>query len=123
MGHKPNQDSTAVKKSEKHQAELARTPEQRLSAIRGSLAAKLFVTPDDQRFLLALYDQALSAIIVAGVVFSQQQQEIADLQAKLEEFRTVYEQENSSTSVKVERVLLPNAGPGIDQQVPGGPSF
>jgi hypothetical protein len=50
------QANRAVKKSEKKAAVSLRTPEERLAAIRGSVAAKLYVTPDDIRFLLDLYD-------------------------------------------------------------------
>ncbi len=137
MGHNPSTRSD--KKLEKKEAEALRTPEQRLAAIRGSLLAKLFVIPDDVRFVLGLYDSALSAIILAGAEYARlttlnasqstmivelqalvenakytvevlgkslldRKAEIADLQAKNDEFRDVYDQENRSTTLTVERV-------------------
>lgn len=65
------QAARAVKNSEKKTASALRTPEERLSAIRGSVAAKLYIIPDDIRFLLELYDgqmlanQILNADLIA----------------------------------------------------------
>ena len=113
MGHNVgDQANRAVKKSEKKAAAALRTPEERLAAIRGSLAAKLFVTPDDQRFLLIIYDQAISDLAWASgelrnakTAWEIAESEIITLRAQVEQFRTVYEQENRSTTVKVERVI------------------
>jgi hypothetical protein len=125
MGHTVgDQAAKAVKKSEKRAADAQRTPEQRLAAIRGSLAAKLFVTPEDQRFLLDLLDQATTivttlkqldqhqAVLIVDLQAKNAEQSgsIGELQSKLEEFRTVYEQENRSTKIKIERV---SAGDGL----------
>ena len=52
----------AVKNSERKQAVENRTPEQRVADIRKNRGAKLFVTPDDQDFLLAQYDASQSAV-------------------------------------------------------------
>jgi hypothetical protein len=46
----------AVKNAEKGQAPVERTGEERLSAIRGSVAAKLFVPIGEVGFLLGLYE-------------------------------------------------------------------
>jgi hypothetical protein len=114
MGHNVgDQANRAVKKSEKKSADALRTPEERLSAIRSSLAAKLFVTPDDVRFLLGLYDGRMEFIdqVVNPALETTRHDcdnfahQVVELQAKLDEFRTVYEQENRSTTVTVERVL------------------
>lgn len=47
-------------RTEKVKAATEKTPEERLSGIRGSLRAKLYVTPEDQRWLVELYDAATS---------------------------------------------------------------
>ena len=69
----------AVKNSQKKTVET-RTPEQVISDIRKNLAAKLFVTPDDQRFLLDQYDDVIRLATEEEIVY---QNEIADLQAQV----------------------------------------
>jgi hypothetical protein len=105
MGHNPsNRDA---KKSEKKQSDIIRTPEERLSAIRGSLAAKLFVTPTDVQFLLNSYDDQTKnldfAVKASNTSFGinshnlvdianqlvAAQQEIETLKAQIEQVRTV----------------------------------
>lgn len=49
-----------------------RTPEQILKDIRTNLAAKLAVTPDDQRFLLAKYDEVRAALQEMAPTVDQQ---------------------------------------------------
>ena len=97
----------AVKKSE-------RTSEQIMKDLRHNLASNLAVTPDDQRFLLAQYDVLLKNFIEQQTVAFQQGVEnakkIAELQAKNEEFRSVYEAENSSQTLKVETLASGEAG-------------
>jgi hypothetical protein len=123
MGHNPA--TREAKRSEKKEAEALRTPAERLAAIRSSCAPNctVFVTKDDVRFLLGLYDeldaiaeQQTQAIQIATATTRTDQATIADLQAKLAEFRDVYEQENSSTTLTVERVLsLNNPAPDITE--------
>ena len=55
------QAARSVKKSEKMKL-LERTPEQIIKDIRMNLNAKLAVTPDDVRFLLAKYDELSGAL-------------------------------------------------------------
>lgn len=121
MGHKPNSATKEVTKSEKKAAAALRTPAERLAAIRGSLAegCLVSVTRDDQKFLLGLYDAekgSYDALHAAFLVLGEANAEhirdrdmfahqTVDLKAKLDEFRDVYEQENSNTTIKVERVL------------------
>lgn len=56
MGHNGTQ---AAAKKEKVKAS-DRTPEQILKDIRNNVAAKLFVTPNDVRFLLGEYDKLVA---------------------------------------------------------------
>ncbi len=78
----------AVKNSQKVAADT-RTPEQRLSTIRQNRRAKLFITPDDQDFLLAQNDA--QAVVIADLnsqitAMVAAQEEIARLRAILNEF-------------------------------------
>ena len=66
MGHNVGDAAArSVKKSEKSKL-LERTPEEIIKDIRINLAAKLAVTPDDVRFLLAKYDAAEAAVAHLG---------------------------------------------------------
>jgi DNA-binding FadR family transcriptional regulator len=121
MGHNVgDQANRAVKKGERKQVEDKRTPEQRLADIRKNLDAKLFVTPDDQRWLLRQYDEihailtALKHNTAAKIAemttanfdaMTAANQEIDNLKAQIEQFRTVYEQENRSVAVEIEQVV------------------
>lgn len=69
----------AVKNSERKTVET-RNPKQVISDIRKNLAAKLFVPPDDQRFLLAQYDDVIRRATEEETVY---QNEIADLKAQI----------------------------------------
>lgn len=119
MGHNVGTAAAnAVKKSERVKP-ADRTSEQVLSDIRKNLAARLFVTPDDQRYLLVLYDtlmlkleqnqtllnQSPDIIKMATEAAEIANTEIVNLRSQVEQFRAVYEQENSSTEIKVERVM------------------
>jgi hypothetical protein len=68
----------AVKNSQKAAVET-RTPEQRLADMRKNLAAKLFVTPDDQRFLLASFDKACTELQEAQNIIGDMAKEVAQL--------------------------------------------
>lgn len=114
MGHTVgDQANRAVKKGvAREQVKETRTPEQILKGIRGNLVARLSVTPNDIQFLLAQYDDAravigtLSADVTEKLlVISTQDDTITELNSKLAEFRNVYEQENRSASVTVERTI------------------
>lgn len=62
MGHNVGKAAdNAVQKSAVKKA-VERTPEQILKDIRNHLDAKLAVTPDDVRFLLAQYDAAIAEL-------------------------------------------------------------
>lgn len=116
----------AVKNSERKQTET-RTPAQRLADIRKNRAAKLFVTPADQDFLLASLDAALASVQslttiaeAAGKSLESTRADrdrfahrVVELEAKVEEFRQVYEEENRSMALKVERI----AGEGTEAPV------
>ena len=109
------QAARAVKNSQKTVAET-RTPEEILKTIRGNIAAHLFVTPTDQRFLLEQYDAAITSIytvnrdhVTLRSAIEAQDAYIADLQAEIvrlneqiEQFRTVYEQENRNQTLRVD---------------------
>lgn len=119
MGHNVgDQANRAVKKGEKKAAEALRTPAERLKDIRNSAApgCVVAVTKDDVRFLLGAFDaeQEFShKLAVENVdlktLNASQSTMITELRDQIEQFRTVYEQENRSTTIKVERVLDPNA--------------
>jgi hypothetical protein len=80
----------AVKNSQKKTVET-RIPEQVISDIRKNLAAKLFVTPDDQRFLLQQYDNDQGTIqhlaqATAGLLVRAEsaEAEVADLKSQVD---------------------------------------
>ena len=119
MGHNVGDAAArSVKKSEKTKT-ADRTPLDVIADVRRNLLSGLAVPPDDQRFLLAQYDAAQSTVALLGqsttallkraetaeANVADQSGIIGELQSKIEEFRTVYEAENRSTTVKVERVL------------------
>ena len=119
MGHSVSDAAArSVKKGEKVKT-ADRTPEQIIADIRKNLGANLAVTPDDQRFLLAKYDEGRGELIAlsintetkiaemkqASLEAMQDANNLIDrLKAQVEEFRTVYEAENRSQSLVVERV-------------------
>lgn len=111
------QAARAVKNSEKKSAEALRTPEERMAAIRGSVAAKLYIVPDDIRFLLEKLDETFAAYAAQLAIVHTQDALVLELQAKVEEFRTVYEQENRNMALKVERVLPTEAEQQAEFQV------
>ena len=94
-----------------------RTVEQIIADIRRNLAARFAVTPDDQRVLFAEYLRVDLTLDEAKSTISDLKREVADLQkqvlvltAKNEEFRSVYEAENSSQTLKVETLASGEAG-------------
>jgi len=101
----------AVKNSERVKPVSQRTPEERLANIRNLLAAGLAVPPVEQKFLLAQYDSIQATLVqntrvleLARATVELAHEEIESLKAQIAQFRTVYEQENSSTTFKLERV-------------------
>jgi len=88
MGHNPNK---IVKTKERKQVLETRSPEDIIKGIRGNLVAHLSVTPSDIAFLLVAYDAAIV--------------QIDNLQEKVDWARQVYEAENRSTTIQVERSL------------------
>ena len=112
MGHSVGDAAArSVKKSEATKA-AERTPDQILAGIRKNLDARLAVTPLDVRFLLAQYDE-VKALMIQNTQLLQQATDglltadeiIKDLTAKNEEFRRVYEAENRTATLQVDRVL------------------
>ena len=85
----------AVAKSQKKVA-TERTPEEVLKGIRGNFAAGLAVTPDDQKFLLGLYDAAFNHAVDLGVE--------VEMLVNLTEF---LEQENAAFSAIIHHEDLP----------------
>ena len=109
----------AVKNSQRVTAEK-RTPDQILADIRKNRTAKLFITPDDQDFLLVSFDAAIATAATltkdleeARNLNGLQAAQIVALERKVEEFRQVYEEENRSMALKVERI----AGEGTESPV------
>ena len=107
MGHNPSDARTGGKPFAAKKIEEKRTPEEILKGIRGNLAAHLSVTPNDIAFLLAQYDDQKSAVGLLVFTATELRTQITDLQAKVEELRSVYEQENRSTTVTFEQVATP----------------
>ena len=116
MGHTVgDQAGIAVRKGQKQRLE-DRTPEEILKQIRNNLAARLAVTPDDQRFLLLQYDTTTGSLVAANEVgrhliaqvenlTKQNNDQNAQIQKLVEEndqFRAVYEQENRKQLLSVE---------------------
>jgi len=112
------QAARAVKNSERKKILETRTPDEIIKGIRGNLAAHLAVTPSDTALLLAQYDLRVSLI---GDMLAEDRQrqaetvalqskliaaveQIETLQAQVDRFREVYEQENRSTTVTFEQV-------------------
>ena len=110
MGHSVSKAANnAVEKSKKVKA-ADRTDLQIIADMRRNFAAGLAVTPEDQRWLLAQYDALVEKDLDGQIGYMQVRitqlvEENTQLTTKLQEFRDVYEQENRSTVVKVERVL------------------
>jgi hypothetical protein len=111
LGHSVSDAAArSVKKSEITRL-AERTPEQILADIRNNLASRLTVVPDDIRFLLKKYDD-VSALLAqqtrildnATTTVLTLSDENATLKQKNEEFREVYEKENSSQSITMERI-------------------
>lgn len=111
MGHNVGKAAeNAVNRSNAKSRE-ERTPEKILSDIRKNLDARWAVTPDDQRFLLQQHDiwvqlanlrQEVANQLAADLAAAQIK--IKNLEAQIEQFRTVYEQENVSGGVTFEAV-------------------
>ena len=104
----------AVRKSEKSKA-TDRTPEQILVDIRRNLAARLAVMPLDTAFLLAQYDALQARIDELLGVNGELLLLVGSLKEQNEQFRTVYEAENRSQAVTVERVAEPVVTDGDNQ--------
>ena len=112
MGHSVSKAANnAVEKSKKVKA-ADRTDLQIIADMRRNFAAGLAVTADDQKWLLGEYERVhltLAEAIATNTTLKQALESVRtenlELTAKVEEFRDVYEQENRSTVVKVERVL------------------
>ena len=110
MGHSVSKAAdNAVEKSKKVKA-ADRTDLQIIADMRRNFAAGLAVTADDQKWLLAQYDALVEKDLDGQIGYMQVRitqlvEENTQLTTKLQEFRDVYEQENRSTVVKVERVL------------------
>jgi len=99
MGHSVSDAaSRSVKKSETNRL-AERTPEQIMVDVRNNAASGLFVVPSDVRFLIAELDAASAKLTAANAT-------IQSLTEQNEEFRRVYEMENSSQSLKIERVPI-----------------
>ena len=98
MGHNPsNRDRS---NDHRKPAVETRSLEEILKGIRGNLAAHLCVTPNDIQFLLTRYNAAVLENESLRV-------NIVRLNEQVDQFRTVYEQENRSTTFKIERVADP----------------
>lgn len=130
----------AVARSEKKDPSK-RTDREVIADVRRLLGSGLAVTPDDQRFLLTKYDDVLGLMVQNTSLLqdsteslqnayreidelkalnASQSTMITELHEKLDEFRRVYELENSSQSVKVERALhaMPYGSDTIVTDVP-----
>lgn len=123
----------AVAASQRQPLKETRTDEQRIKDLRKNLANNLWIMPDDIRLLLNLYDAAVITlgerensekevqqlqIILEAANFSLEStradrdrfaHEVVVLQAQVEQFRTVYETENRSQNVTLER-FIPQPG-------------
>lgn len=106
MGHNVGTAADrAVKKSEQRGKIISeRTPEERLTAIRRNLEAGLFNPPVEQKFLLDQHDHQIGVIADLQRKRDELQDRYDLALEQIEQFRAVYEQENRSTVVKVERV-------------------
>jgi len=100
----------AVKRSEKKKPS-DRTVSEIFKDIRGNIAAHLAVTFSDTRWLLDQYDQIHAQMVqqtnlirLATDAAILQDQEIKNMREQVDQFRTVYDQENRHTEVTVERV-------------------
>ena len=116
MGHNPNK---IVKTKERKQVLETRSPEDIIKGIRGNLVAHLSITPSDIAFLLVAYDAAIALVAQSTAVLNVatandalKNEEIANLKVQIVELeekvawaRQVYEAENRSTTIQVERSL------------------
>jgi len=115
MGHNVGKAAErAVQRSERVKAtELP--PEQLIQALRNNLAANLYVPNHQIAVLLGGFDaerefshKLAEENIKLKNLNASQSIMIVELQEKTEEFRKVYEQENSHSTVTVERVGAPS---------------
>jgi hypothetical protein len=103
----------AVKNSNRKSAVVeTRTPAEIIKGIRGNLNSPLTILKTDVAVLLARYDEAVQYAVDSdvnrgsmGLENEALKAEVARLNEKLEEFRSVYESENSSMTFKAERVM------------------
>lgn len=119
MAHSVSEAAARAVKNSQRKVVETRTPDQILGDIRKNRAAKLFITPDDQDFLLASLDAALATAATtakdleianlqyqaAVKIITVRNHEVAALENKIEEFRKVYDEENRSMALKVERIV------------------
>lgn len=97
----------AVARSKQTEAKV-RTDLEVIADIRKNFAAGLAVTPDDQKFLLQMYDdvhmlmvQGTNLLKTATATIELLDAEIGDLKKRNEEFRDVYQRENSSLVIDI----------------------
>ena len=86
MGHNPG---TRTYKIEKKKAAALRTPEERLAAIRSSLDAHLFVTPDDQKFLLEKYDREYELLVQTTSLMQDATKSLQEAYAEIETLKAL----------------------------------
>jgi hypothetical protein len=102
----------AVKNSNRKSAVVeTRHPDEIIKTLRGNLKSPLAILKTDVAVLLAAYDDAVVWMKKSAKIMIDQTAEITGLKEenkrlneKLEEFRSVYEAENSRQSVMMERV-------------------
>ena len=103
MGHSVGDAADrAVKRSEKVKSS-ERTPAQIFKDIRSNIAAHLAVTFGDTQWLLEQHDAEAVSALVANGRYDALLEENRALKAQIDQFRTVYNQENRLYEVAVER--------------------
>lgn len=111
MGHNVGKAAENAVNRSNAKSKEERTPEKILSDIRKNLVSGLSVTPLDIKFLLEQHDSWVQSANLRQEVANQLAAELSaaqirikHLEAQVEQFRTVYEQENVSGGVTFEAV-------------------
>jgi hypothetical protein len=82
-----------------------RTPQRRIEDVIKGVRSHRFVPPLELLFFVEQFEAYATALVTLLNRALKAETKVADLIAKNEEFRAVYEQENRTASLKVERVL------------------
>jgi|SRR5579864_424283 len=100
MGHNPA--TRDAKKFERTKILETRSADDIIKGIRGNLVSPLTILKTDVAVLLKNYDAMVAGVLDLQAQLAASEALVVDLKAKVEEFRSVYDQENRSTTITFE---------------------